>query len=178
MHCLAPSGAGKSTLIKAMLSMTKLEGKVHLPQQKYPIAYVPQDDAVHLSLTVMQALDYACQLRCKVLSKLNSLKYIEAIAKEVGLNERLDLRIKSLSGGQRKRVSVALEMLTKPTFMILDEPTSGLDPGMEAQLMQLFASIAKQYKILFFHRKDKQSLWYMELENSLRKVKGDKDKKF
>lgn len=155
---LGPSGAGKSTLIKSMLAMIKIDGSIRLPEEGSPIAYVPQDDALHMGLTVMQALEYACQLRFKTASKAERIQHIEAIALEVGLSERLKLRIHRLSGGQRKRVSVALELLTKPTFMILDEPTSGLDPGMEAQMMQLFASIAKQDKIVLIATHSMQSL--------------------
>jgi len=67
---------------------------------------------------------------------------------QVGLSERADLRIRRLSGGQRKRVAVALELITSPPMLILDEPTSGLDPGLEARTMQLLSDVADTDRIV------------------------------
>ncbi|MDQ6976204.1 MAG: ABC transporter ATP-binding protein [Mariprofundaceae bacterium] len=156
---IGPSGAGKSTLIKAILGLqTYQQGRIRLPSRHKPVAYVPQDDHLHAALRVSQALDYTCQLRIPSLSAIQRQAHIQKICHAVGLSERLEHSIAKLSGGQRKRVSVALEMLTKPDVMIFDEPTSGLDPGMDTQLMQLFASIAKQQKIVLVATHTMQNL--------------------
>jgi|UPI0003A81815 ABC-type multidrug transport system ATPase subunit len=155
---IGPSGAGKSTLIKSMLGLMDFQGHIRLPQKNTPIAYVPQDDHLHVALRVAQELDYACQLRLPASSVPRRRHHIQTIAQQVGLLERLDLPIRQLSGGQRKRVSVALELLTTPDFMILDEPTSGLDPGMDTQMMELFASIAQQQKIVMVATHNMQNI--------------------
>lgn len=144
---IGPSGAGKSTLIKVLLGLRAASaGTVTAGGQPLsslgPVGYVPQDDALHTTLTVREALDYSAQLRLPELGEAERAAKIEEVCRSVGLTERIDLRIKRLSGGQRKRVSVALELLTEPGVLILDEPTSGLDPGMEAQMMALFAEVA------------------------------------
>ena len=150
---IGPSGAGKSTLMKAVLGLRQpSEGKVRLGESEVsaagPLGYVPQDDALHGVLTVRKSLDYAAQLRLPALSAAERTARIEQTVARVGLTERLDLRISKLSGGQRKRVSVALELLTAPPVLILDEPTSGLDPGMEAHTMGLFADLAHEDRIV------------------------------
>ncbi len=144
---VGPSGAGKSTLIKVLLGLRDPNrGTVALGGRPVgdsgPIGYVPQDDALHSTLTVRQALDFSAQLRLPHLDAKARTQRLEEVCLQVGLDQRLDLKIKKLSGGQRKRVSVALELLTKPPVLILDEPTSGLDPGLEARMMELFAGLA------------------------------------
>lgn len=144
---LGPSGAGKSTLMKCILGLREpsrgsvLAGGKSLDQYG-PVGYVPQDDHVHKDLTVWQELDYTAQLRLPILDKSERALLINEVLKKVDLGERKDLRIKKLSGGQRKRVSVALELLTSPNVLILDEPTSGLDPGLEAKMMRFFSELA------------------------------------
>lgn len=156
---IGSSGAGKSTLIKSMLGLIDYQaGRIRLPNRHKPIAYVPQDDHLHSALRVDQELDYACQLRLPTLTGRERQLHIKKIIRQVGLGERIGLPIKKLSGGQRKRVSVALELLTKPDFMILDEPTSGLDPGLDAQLMQLFSGVAKQQKIVLVATHNMQNM--------------------
>lgn len=150
---IGPSGAGKSTLMKAVLGLRQpSDGKVRLGEGDVtsagPLGYVPQDDALHGVLTVRKSLDYAAQLRLPELSGTERTARIEQTVGRVGLTERLDLRISKLSGGQRKRVSVALELLTAPPVLVLDEPTSGLDPGMEAHTMGLFADLAHEGRIV------------------------------
>lgn len=160
---IGPSGAGKSTLIKVLLGLREAsEGKVIYGRQPIqhagPIGYVPQHDVLHLSLTVRQTLDFSCQLRLPNYSQKQRHGQILSVCNAVGLYERLDTKIKSLSGGQRKRVSVALELLSKPQILVLDEPTSGLDPGMERTSMQLFAKIAQQDRIVLVTTHSMQSI--------------------
>ncbi len=151
---LGPSGAGKSTLMDAMNGMRPASGGSvlinnldlyqHLDSLKQSIGYVPQDDIIHRELTVYRTLYYVAKLR---LSRDVSTKEIDQIIDEVldvtGLTERREVPINQLSGGQRKRVSIAVELITKPSVIFLDEPTSGLDPATEEKIMTLFRQIAE-----------------------------------
>ncbi len=150
---LGPSGAGKSTLIKVLLGIRRPgQGSVSLPGEGSnavePVGYVPQDDALHQELPVARELTYAARLRLPHVSEEERIRRVEETLASVGLWDRRSLRIKRLSGGQRKRVSVALELLTSPSLLILDEPTSGLDPGLEARMMALFSDVAARGRIV------------------------------
>jgi ABC-type multidrug transport system ATPase subunit len=151
---LGPSGAGKSTLMDSLNGMrpatsgnvlvNNLDLYRHLDSLKQSIGYVPQDDIIHRELTVYRTLYYVARLR---LSSDVSTKEIDQIINEVmdvtGLSERRDVPVSQLSGGQRKRVSIAVELITKPSVIFLDEPTSGLDPATEEKIMRLFRQIAE-----------------------------------
>ena len=151
---LGPSGAGKSTLMDSLNGMrpatsghvliNNLDLYRHLDSLKQSIGYVPQDDIIHRELTVYRTLYYVARLR---LSRDVSTKEIDQIVCEVmdvtGLSERRDVPVGQLSGGQRKRVSIAVELITKPSVIFLDEPTSGLDPATEEKIMKLFRQIAE-----------------------------------
>jgi energy-coupling factor transporter ATP-binding protein EcfA2 len=104
---------------------------------------VPQDDILHPQLTVRKALGFAAELRFPSdVSKEERERAVAGVMEELGLTHRADLPIHKLSGGQRKRVSVALELITKPSLLFLDEPTSGLDPGFEKSAMELLRELA------------------------------------
>ena len=151
---LGPSGAGKSTLMDALNGMRPASSGIvlinsqdlyeHLDSLKQSIGYVPQDDIIHRELTVYRTLYYVARLR---LSGDISAEEIDQIINEVmdvtGLSERRDVPVAQLSGGQRKRVSIAVELITKPSIIFLDEPTSGLDPATEEKVMKLFRQIAE-----------------------------------
>lgn len=151
---LGPSGAGKSTLMDSLNGMrpassgnvlvNNLDLYQHLESLKQSIGYVPQDDIIHRELTVYRTLYYVARLR---LSRDISKQEIDQVVGEVmditGLSERRDVPISQLSGGQRKRVSIAVELITKPSVIFLDEPTSGLDPATEEKVMKLFRQIAE-----------------------------------
>ncbi len=151
---LGPSGAGKSTLMDSLNGMrpassghvliNNLDLYQHLDSIKQSIGYVPQDDIIHRELTVYRTLYYVARLR---LSSDVSKQEIDQIVSEVmdvtGLAERRDVPVGQLSGGQRKRVSIAVELITKPSVIFLDEPTSGLDPATEEKIMRLFRTIAE-----------------------------------
>ncbi len=151
---LGPSGAGKSTLMDSLNGMrpatsgqvlvNNLDLYQHLESLKQSIGYVPQDDIIHRELTVYRTLYYVARLR---LSRDISRQEIDQVVSEVmditGLSERRDVPISQLSGGQRKRVSIAVELITKPSVIFLDEPTSGLDPATEEKVMKLFRQIAE-----------------------------------
>src|SRR5665647_930776 len=99
------------------------------------IGVVPQDDVVHYQLTVRQALRFAAELRFPDdLDPDLRERRVEEVIDELGLTGNAETRVSQLSGGQRKRTSVALELLTRPSLLFLDEPTSGLDPGCRATL--------------------------------------------
>ncbi|HVQ35995.1 MAG TPA: FHA domain-containing protein, partial [Pyrinomonadaceae bacterium] len=151
---LGPSGAGKSTLMDALNGMRPASSGLvlinsqdfyeHLDSLKQSIGYVPQDDIIHRELTVYRTLHYVARLR---LSSDVSNEEMDQIINEVmdvtGLAERRDVPVGQLSGGQRKRVSIAVELITKPSIIYLDEPTSGLDPATEEKVMKLFRQIAE-----------------------------------
>jgi ABC-type multidrug transport system ATPase subunit/pSer/pThr/pTyr-binding forkhead associated (FHA) protein len=150
------SGGGKSTLVDAISGYRPAtHGKVIVNNTvdvykefdaiRSTIGYVPQKDIIHMELTVFQALDYAAQLRMPSDTTLEErLKRVEEVMNELDLTHRKDTQISQLSGGQQKRVSIGVELLTKPGLFFLDEPTSGLDPGMETELMHLMRRLADQ----------------------------------
>jgi ABC-type multidrug transport system ATPase subunit len=160
---IGPSGAGKSTLIRTLLGIrdpnegSVLMGRLSVEEQG-PIGYVPQDDALHRGLTVQREMAYAAELRMPGTSAEERESRIAEVLDQVGLGDRSGLRIRQLSGGQRKRVAVALELLTGPSLLILDEPTSGLDPGLEARMMTLLSQVAETGRIVLVATHTMESL--------------------
>ncbi|MFE9911294.1 ABC transporter ATP-binding protein/permease [Streptomyces clavifer] len=150
---IGPSGSGKSTLLKALTGYRPAnQGDVlydnrnlykQFAELRQRIGLVPQDDILHKELTVTRALKYAAKLRFPAdTTEAERTARIHEVLAELKLDIHKDKKITSLSGGQRKRVSVALELLTKPSLIFLDEPTSGLDPGMDRDVMQLLRGLA------------------------------------
>ncbi len=149
------SGGGKSTLLDAIAGYRPAtQGKVFVngidvyqdfDAVRNEIGYVPQKDIIHMELTVYQALNYAAQLRMpKDTSKEERHKRIMEVLTELDLMHRKDVQVSGLSGGQQKRVSIGVELLTRPGLFFLDEPTSGLDPGTETAFMHLMRRLADQ----------------------------------
>src|ERR1700739_1175013 len=113
------------------------------------IGMVPQDDVVHRQLTVKQALGYAAELRLPPdTSKADREQVITQVLEELELTKHADTRVDKLSGGQSKRASVALELLTGPSLLILDEPTSGLDPALDHQVMTMLRQLADAGRVV------------------------------
>ncbi|MFD3535074.1 FHA domain-containing protein [Streptomyces sp. NPDC058664] len=150
---IGPSGSGKSTLLKALTGYRPAnEGDVlydnrslykQFAELRQRIGLVPQDDILHKELTVQKALRYAAKLRFPGdTATVEREARIDEVLRELKLDIHKEKKVTSLSGGQRKRVSVALELLTKPSLIFLDEPTSGLDPGMDRDVMQLLRGLA------------------------------------
>ncbi|MFF4605707.1 FHA domain-containing protein [Streptomyces sp. NPDC001339] len=150
---IGPSGSGKSTLLKALTGYRPADqGDVlydnrnlykQFAELRQRIGLVPQDDILHKELTVQKALRYAAKLRFPGdTAESEREARIDEVLRELKLDIHKDKKVTSLSGGQRKRVSVALELLTKPSLIFLDEPTSGLDPGMDRDVMQLLRGLA------------------------------------
>jgi len=147
------SGAGKSTLMNALNGMRPAQsGAVlyngqdyyrHLAAFSTQLGYVPQDDIIHRDLSVERALYYAAKLRLpKDFTAKQINERIDEVLEDVEMKHRRHLLISKLSGGQRKRVSIALELLAKPSVFFLDEPTSGLDPGLDRKMMLLLRKLA------------------------------------
>ncbi|NTV38142.1 MAG: ATP-binding cassette domain-containing protein, partial [Anaerolineales bacterium] len=152
---VGPSGGGKSTLLDAIAGYRPAtQGQVfvngidiynNFDAIRNEIGYVPQKDIIHMELTVYQALDFAAQLRMpKDTSPEERKKRIMEVLDDLDLTHRKDMQVSGLSGGQQKRVSIGVELLTRPGLFFLDEPTSGLDPGTETALMHLMRRLADQ----------------------------------
>ncbi len=153
------SGAGKSTLARLIAGYTTpSSGSVtfegHDIHAEYAslrsrIGMVPQDDVVHRQLTVNQALSYAAELRLPPdTSKADRTKVVSQVLEELDLTKHANTRVDKLSGGQRKRASVALELLTGPSLLMLDEPTSGLDPALDLQVMTMLRQLADAGRVV------------------------------
>jgi len=151
---VGPSGAGKSTLLNALTGFRPADaGTVRYAgrdlydeydELRRRIGYVPQADPLHAQLTVRQALEYGAELRfpADTTTDERRARVLETIG-ELGLTQHADTPVSRLSGGQKKRTSVALELLTRPSLLFLDEPTSGLDPANDQAVMDTLRSLAK-----------------------------------
>jgi ABC transport system ATP-binding/permease protein len=147
------SGAGKTTLLDA-LSGFRPANRGHVftngedlylnfNDYRTRLGYVPQDDIIHQELTVYQAFDFSARLRLPPnLPAKERHRQIQAVLADLELTHRQHALVKNLSGGQRKRVSIGVELLTRPRLFFLDEATSGLDPGTERQMMLLLRKLA------------------------------------
>ena len=154
------SGSGKSTLVDALNGRRPpSSGEIRyngspLPQAldrfRSTIGYVPQQDIVHRRITMRRALRYAARLRLpRDTSDGEIERCVNQVLKRVGLEDKIDLAIDTpapLSGGQLKRVSLAVELVANPSVLFLDEATTGLDAGTERKIMQLFAEFAADRK--------------------------------
>jgi len=150
---VGPSGAGKSTLLNALTGFRPAtSGHVlydgrdlyrDYDELRLRLGYVPQEDVLHGGLTVAQALDYGARLRFpRDVGAAERKRQIQEVLERLGIAARSELAVSRLSGGERRRVAVAMELVTKPSLLFLDEPTSGLDPGNERGVMTLLRSLA------------------------------------
>jgi ABC-type multidrug transport system ATPase subunit len=150
---VGPSGAGKTSLLEVLAGIAapttgavRFDGvdlHAHRAAFRGVLGYVPQDDIIHADLPVAHTIRYAARLRLP--SSTNAVE-IDAAAERalaaVGLLQRRDVRVGSLSGGERKRASIAVELLTDPHVFFLDEPTSGLDPITSAGVVKQLRDLA------------------------------------
>ncbi|HET8854824.1 MAG TPA: FHA domain-containing protein [Salinimicrobium sp.] len=157
---MGPSGCGKSTLLKCLNGENPAtEGNVyihslsiaeHFNLIKKKIGYVPQDDIIHKELSVYKTLYYAAKLRLPDDTEDEEIeRRIDRVIKDLNLDQdkKKDIRniaVGDLSGGQRKRISIAVELLTEPTILFLDEPTSPLDPETIENFLKSLQSLAKK----------------------------------
>ncbi|MEM7448823.1 MAG: FHA domain-containing protein [Myxococcota bacterium] len=178
---LGPSGAGKTTLLMTLLGRclpsaggVRLNGQPLFTQYeafRTNVGYVPQDDIVHPELTVREALWYASRLRLPSGTSRTLIEQnIEDTLRQVGLWDQRDLQIgspemKILSGGQRRRVNLAVELVTDPALLILDEPTSGLSWSDAADVIQTLRQLADDGRTvcLTIHQPDYQE--YEQFDN-------------
>ena len=152
---IGPSGAGKSTLLGALTGMRPAttgsvlyDGRdlyANYAELRHRIGLVPQENILHTQLSANRALGYAAELRFpRDTSPAERERRIGEVLGELSLTAHADTRTSSLSGGQQKRVNVALELLTKPSLLFLDEPTSGLDPGLDMSVMEMMSGLARE----------------------------------
>ncbi len=152
---LGPSGAGKSTLMDALngsrpasggevlLNSANLYSEFH--SLRALIGYLPQEDILHRQLTVNECLYYSARLRLPDdFSETEIWQRVKEVVRVLELTEHAEKEIAQLSGGQRKRVSLGIELLSKPALLFADEPTAGQDPRTEMKMMQLFREIANR----------------------------------
>jgi ABC transport system ATP-binding/permease protein len=148
------SGAGKTTLLEILAGLqppsagqVRHDGSVRSARigADSRIGYVPQDDIIHLEMPLRRTLRYAARLRLPAgTSAAEADQVVEETMRDLDLADRADVPVRALSGGQRKRASIAVELLTRPRLFFLDEPTSGLDPSTAADVMRLLRRLSRR----------------------------------
>ncbi|RFC48737.1 MAG: ABC-type multidrug transport system, ATPase component [Verrucomicrobia bacterium] len=150
---VGPSGCGKSTLLKTIAGINvESGGDLHWDGrnlsedgdlQPDEFGYVPQFSIAFDELTVEESIDNAIQLRLKTRSQAEVEQIADRIIEEVGLDAIRERRVAVLSGGQKRRLGLALEMATAPRLLLCDEVTSGLDPKSESEIVNLLHRLSK-----------------------------------
>lgn len=166
---IGASGAGKTTLLDALAGVRPADsGRVRFDgdagatgarQSHLDVGYVPQDDIIHLELPLERTLRYAAALRLPSGSTDREVDMaVHAVLDALDLSDRAQVPVASLSGGQRKRASIAVELLTSPRACFLDEPTSGLDPATSASLLGLLRRLTDNGSTMVFTTHSVQDL--------------------
>lgn len=167
---LGGSGAGKSTLLHALSGIhPATEGEVRVNGRnlyedyddfRSCIGYVPQDDIVHSGLTVEEIFTYSSRLRFPAGTPENTITgRVNEVLEEVRLTAQRSLPVKDLSGGQRKRVNIGVELVTRPGLLFLDEATSGLDPDLEKTMMELLGELKQKGSTIIMVTHTTANLW-------------------
>ncbi|OBI80711.1 ABC transporter ATP-binding protein [Mycobacterium sp. 1245805.9] len=151
------SGAGKTTLLEILAGLQPpsagevrhdgvvRRGKALGASADAKVGFVPQDDIIHLEMPLRRTLRYAALLRLPAgTPAVEAERIVEETMRDLDLADRADVPVRSLSGGQRKRASIAVELLTRPRLFFLDEPTSGLDPSTAADVMRLLRRLSRR----------------------------------
>lgn len=149
------SGAGKSTLLDCINGRRPGTGGYvyydtndfyqNMNCYQYVVGYVPQKDILHENLSVFNSLCYTATMRIRNdITKAEIEEIVRKVIGEVKLEGKEHLKISTLSGGQKKRVSIAMELLSNPKIIFLDEPTSGLSPDLDLEIMSLLKDLSKQ----------------------------------
>lgn len=152
---LGPSGCGKSTLLRILSGRDRataggvrydgLDLVEHFSTLKHAIAFVPQRETLPEDLEVAAALEFTARLRLPADSAREDVDTaVSRALARVGLEDRANVRIAQLSGGQRKRVALANELIAEPGLLFLDEVTSGLDDATDRAIMQLLQELAAE----------------------------------
>jgi len=156
---LGPSGAGKSTLVKCMQGLQSTSGGSLLfggnPFLSNPtimnglIGYAPQQMSLHETLTVRQVVWFAAKLRLPTDTSPEEIEaHVDSALRSMGVDRLGGQTISSLSGGERKRVELASELVVNPSILVVDEATSSLDPASEARVMEVLAETARRGKLV------------------------------
>jgi len=169
---MGPSGCGKSTLLKALngdappssgkVSISGLDFHENFDYLKTQIGYVPQDDIVHRELTVEQSLYFAARLRLERADQEFLNNKIETVLRDLNIGHIRSNLVGEISGGQRKRVSIAVEILTDPLILFLDEPTSPLDPQTIEEFLGILKNLAKKGTTVMMVTHKPEDLHYMD----------------
>ena len=169
---MGPSGCGKTTLMNTLNGVSPAtNGKVYLFGQelisnyeylKTQIGYVPQDDTIHRQLTVKQSLYYTAKLRLSNFTESEIDNKIEEILEKLGVLHVKNNLISKISGGQRKRVCIALELLSEPLILFLDEPTSPLDPQTIEDFLNILKDLSNRGTTVIMVTHKPEDLEYMD----------------
>ncbi len=161
---MGASGSGKTTMVNTLSGITtpsegsvKINGiDLHHDKDKIEgvIGYIPQDDLLIEELTVFQNLYYNAKLCFKNKKEDELVKLVHKTLKDLGLYEKKDLKVgnpmnKTISGGQRKRLNIALELIREPSILFVDEPTSGLSSRDSENVMELLSELTLKGKLIF-----------------------------
>jgi ABC-type multidrug transport system ATPase subunit len=145
------SGAGKTSLLETLIGLhapssgsVTVDGvDVARDRREVDVGLVPQDDIIHVDLPLRATLRYAARLRLpRTVSNTELDQVVDRVLSDLELADRADVVVRNLSGGQRKRASIAVELLTRPAVLALDEPTSGLDPATSREVLAVLRRIA------------------------------------
>ena len=185
---MGPSGAGKTALLECLTGQRiPTKGKIYLNGRslhkywdsfRHSIGYVPQEDVMHRDLTVYETLYFAAKMRLpKDLPESAIVETVDSIMMRMGLANIRDSiigdeRVRGISGGQRKRVNIALELLTEPSLLFLDEPTSGLDGTSTLEILQILRSLANSGKTIILTIHQPRIEAYQLVDNLLLLVQG------
>jgi ABC-type multidrug transport system ATPase subunit len=172
---IGPSGCGKTTLLKLVAGIAdgdeegsifwkgrNLETDDFLPSE---ISYVPQFSIAHEELTVRECVDFALRLRVTAADEEQRTTTVDQLLKEVRMEEFAEQRVKVLSGGQRRRLALAMELTSQPEILLCDEVTSGLDPRSEDEVVRLLHSLSRHKNRLVLSVT--HSLSHLELYDSV-----------
>jgi ABC-type multidrug transport system ATPase subunit/pSer/pThr/pTyr-binding forkhead associated (FHA) protein len=169
---MGPSGCGKSTLLKALngdspasqgrVTICGLELNENYDYIKTHIGYVPQDDIVHRELSVYKSLYFAAKLRLSDATDAEIEQKIDQVLDSLNITHIKNNLVSGISGGQRKRVSIAVELLTDPLVLFLDEPTSPLDPQTIEDFLECLRKLAENGTTVIMVTHKPEDLDYMD----------------
>ena len=185
---MGPSGAGKTSLLDVLSGKRRpTSGLVlinniplhdNISETRHLIGFVPQDDVMHRDLTVFEVLYHAAKLKLpKHTTNQNIIEKVDRLITQMGLahirNQTIgDEKTRGISGGQRKRVNIAIELITSPRLLFLDEPTSGLDAQSTLELLQILRGLADEGQtiIMTIHQPRKEA--FLLLDNLILLANG------
>lgn len=169
---MGPSGCGKTTLFHIMLGLTDcsagdislfdLDASKHFEYIKSQIGYVPQIDTIHQELTVFQSIYYAAKIRLENKTENEINAKIDFLLNKLGIDHIKNNLNSAISGGQRKRVCIAIELLSDPMILFLDEPTSPLDPQTIEEFLYLLKDLTRENTTIVMVTHKPEDLEYMD----------------